>query len=139
MQKLDADPSFGKSLITAVSVIVRVVAFDYEGHGMRQPKPKSLKRDTIAERCMSALSRIVVEGDISEWPSGTTNGAGQMVGFRIQGLVDSTRCTVLTIRTVLQLRRLAWNTSRYAEQLMGLCLHQRKSIPIGAIVYELAE
>jgi pimeloyl-ACP methyl ester carboxylesterase len=42
MRQYGGDPALGQSLIQGLSDIFRVVAFDYEGHVMRTPKPETL-------------------------------------------------------------------------------------------------
>jgi pimeloyl-ACP methyl ester carboxylesterase len=42
MQKYGADPALGQNLIKGLSDVVRVVAFDYEGHLRRKPRPETL-------------------------------------------------------------------------------------------------
>jgi pimeloyl-ACP methyl ester carboxylesterase len=42
MRRWGADPALGRSLIDGMADIARVVAFDYEGHVMAKPKPKTL-------------------------------------------------------------------------------------------------
>ncbi len=42
MRQYGADPALGQNLIQGLSDIVRVVAFDYEGHLRRKPRPETL-------------------------------------------------------------------------------------------------
>ncbi|MHB1133832.1 MAG: alpha/beta fold hydrolase [Chloroflexota bacterium] len=48
MRKWGVDPALGRSLIDGLSDIFRVVAFDYEGHCLRVPKPDTLTPTNIA-------------------------------------------------------------------------------------------
>jgi alpha/beta hydrolase fold len=47
LRKYGADPVLGRSLINGVSDVFRVVAFDYEGHVLRTPKPTTLTPDNV--------------------------------------------------------------------------------------------
>jgi pimeloyl-ACP methyl ester carboxylesterase len=47
LRKYGADPVLGRSLIGGVSDVFRVVAFDYEGHVLRTPKPTTLTPDNV--------------------------------------------------------------------------------------------
>src|SRR5262249_40835325 len=47
MRQWGADPALGQSLIVGLQDIFRVVAFDYEGHLQRAPRPDSLTPDTV--------------------------------------------------------------------------------------------
>src|SRR5512134_362080 len=42
MRQYGADPALGQNLIKGLSNIVRVAAFDYEGHLRRKPRPETL-------------------------------------------------------------------------------------------------
>jgi pimeloyl-ACP methyl ester carboxylesterase len=48
MRKWGVDPALGRSLIDGLSDVFRVVAFDYEGHCLRVPKPDTLTPANIA-------------------------------------------------------------------------------------------
>ena len=48
MRRWGADPALGRSLISGLEDIVRVVAFDYEGHLLENPKPDSLTPDNVS-------------------------------------------------------------------------------------------
>jgi len=48
MRRWGADPALGRSLIRGLSDAFRVVAFDYEGHVMAEPKPDMLTPDNVA-------------------------------------------------------------------------------------------
>lgn len=47
LRKYGADPVLGRTLITGLSDLFRVVAFDYEGHVLRTPKPKTLTPENV--------------------------------------------------------------------------------------------
>jgi pimeloyl-ACP methyl ester carboxylesterase len=47
MRQWGADPALGHSLISGLSDVVRVVAFDYEGVCLRLPKPDTLTPDNV--------------------------------------------------------------------------------------------
>lgn len=90
--------------------IFRVVAFDYDGHVMRQPKPKTLTLNTVSDRYLGTLSGLLATDVSSGRLKGMVNGAGQMVGIGIQGLVDG------ATRVVLQLFRLAGKPRGHSER-----------------------
>ena len=48
MRNWGADPSLGRSLIDGLSDALRVVAFDYEGHVLKVPKPDTLTPGNVA-------------------------------------------------------------------------------------------
>jgi pimeloyl-ACP methyl ester carboxylesterase len=48
MRKWGADPALGQSLMAGLSDVCRVVAFDYEGHVLANPKPDTLTPANIA-------------------------------------------------------------------------------------------
>jgi pimeloyl-ACP methyl ester carboxylesterase len=48
MRRWGADPALGRSLIDGLGDAFRVVAFDYEGHLLRVPKPDTLTPDNVA-------------------------------------------------------------------------------------------
>jgi pimeloyl-ACP methyl ester carboxylesterase len=48
MRRWGADPALGRSLIDRLGDAFRVVAFDYEGHLLRMPKPDTLTPDNVA-------------------------------------------------------------------------------------------
>jgi pimeloyl-ACP methyl ester carboxylesterase len=48
MRRWGADPALGRSLIDGLSDAFRVVAFDYEGHVLRVPKPDTLTPANVA-------------------------------------------------------------------------------------------
>jgi pimeloyl-ACP methyl ester carboxylesterase len=49
MQQYGADPVLGQNLIKGLSDVVRVVAFDYEGHLRRTPRPDALTPDNVVQ------------------------------------------------------------------------------------------
>jgi pimeloyl-ACP methyl ester carboxylesterase len=48
MRKWGADPALGRTLIDGLRSDFRVVAFDYEGHVLRTPRPQTLTPEVIA-------------------------------------------------------------------------------------------
>src|SRR5690242_17921022 len=48
LRKWGADPALGRTLVDGLSDRFRVVAFDYEGHCLRVPKPATLTPDNVA-------------------------------------------------------------------------------------------
>ena len=48
MRQYGVDPALGRSLINGLSDAFRVIAFDYEGHVLRVPKPHTLTPDNTA-------------------------------------------------------------------------------------------
>src|SRR5919201_3861620 len=48
MRRWGNDPALGRSLIDGLADAFRVVAFDYEGHVLRVPKPDTLTPDNLA-------------------------------------------------------------------------------------------
>jgi pimeloyl-ACP methyl ester carboxylesterase len=48
MRRWGADPALGRSLIDRLGDAFRVVAFDYEGHLLRMPRPDTLTPDNVA-------------------------------------------------------------------------------------------
>ncbi|XID91951.1 alpha/beta fold hydrolase [Paenibacillaceae bacterium WGS1546] len=49
MRKWGADPALGRTLIDGLCDRYRVVAFDYEGHVLRSPKPDTLTPDNVVQ------------------------------------------------------------------------------------------
>jgi pimeloyl-ACP methyl ester carboxylesterase len=47
LRRYGADPRLGRSLIDGLRDVARVVAFDYEGHVLTQPKPETLTPDNV--------------------------------------------------------------------------------------------
>jgi pimeloyl-ACP methyl ester carboxylesterase len=47
MRKWGADPELGRSLVDGLADVVRVVAFDYEGQVLANPKPETLTADNV--------------------------------------------------------------------------------------------
>ena len=67
MRKWGADPSLGRSLIDGLSDSFRVVAFDYEGHVLKVPKPDTLTpgnvvRDLLAVADAAGADRFAYYG-----------------------------------------------------------------------------
>ncbi|MFI2213231.1 alpha/beta fold hydrolase [Streptomyces sp. NPDC020141] len=48
LRKWGVDPALGRTLIDGLGDAFRVIAFDYEGHLMRTPRPDTLTPDSIA-------------------------------------------------------------------------------------------
>jgi pimeloyl-ACP methyl ester carboxylesterase len=48
MRRWGVDPALGRSLVDGLSDVFRVVAFDYQGHLMRRPRPSALTPDAVA-------------------------------------------------------------------------------------------
>ncbi|MEW5849628.1 MAG: alpha/beta hydrolase [Myxococcota bacterium] len=53
MRKYGADPALGRSLIDGLRDICRVIAFDYEGHVLKTPKPTTLTPDNVVADFLS--------------------------------------------------------------------------------------
>ncbi|MDF2650954.1 MAG: alpha/beta hydrolase [Paenibacillus sp.] len=53
LRKWGVDPALGKSLIDGLSEKYRVIAFDYEGHVLSNPKPHTLTPNNIASDFMA--------------------------------------------------------------------------------------
>ncbi len=49
MRQYGADPALGQNLIAGLSDLVRVIAFDYEGHLRRKPRPETLTPANIVK------------------------------------------------------------------------------------------
>ena len=67
MRKWGADPSLGRSLIDGLSDSFQVVAFDYEGHVLKVPKPDTLTpgnvvRDLLAVADAAGADRFAYYG-----------------------------------------------------------------------------
>ncbi|MFI6173962.1 alpha/beta fold hydrolase [Nonomuraea sp. NPDC051191] len=58
MRKWGADPALGRSLIDGLSDGFRVVAFDYEGHVLVNPKPDTLTPDNVAADFLSVADAV---------------------------------------------------------------------------------
>lgn len=61
MRKYGADPALGQSLIKGLSDIFRVVAFDYEGLVLRDPKPDTLTPDNVTEDILAVADAAGVD------------------------------------------------------------------------------
>jgi pimeloyl-ACP methyl ester carboxylesterase len=48
IRQYGVDPALGRNLIDGLSDVFRVIAFDYEGHVLRHPKPLTLTPDALA-------------------------------------------------------------------------------------------
>lgn len=49
MRQYGNDPALGQNLIRGLSDVLRVVAFDYEGHVLRVPKPHTLTPENVVQ------------------------------------------------------------------------------------------
>jgi pimeloyl-ACP methyl ester carboxylesterase len=58
MRKWGADPALGRSLIEGLSDASRVVAFDYEGHVLRVPKPDTLTPANVASDLLAVANAV---------------------------------------------------------------------------------
>ena len=58
MRQWGADPALGHSLITGLSDLFRVVAFDYEGQCLRLPKPHTLTSDNVASDLLAIADAV---------------------------------------------------------------------------------
>jgi pimeloyl-ACP methyl ester carboxylesterase len=61
MRAYGADPALGQNLIQELSDQFRVVAFDYEGHVLRVPKPQTLTPDNVVRDILAVA--YMVEAD----------------------------------------------------------------------------
>ncbi len=67
MRQYGADPALGRSLIDGLSSVARVIAFDYEGHLWRTPRPETLTpapivRDFLAVADATGTERFAYYG-----------------------------------------------------------------------------
>lgn len=67
MRKWGADPALGRNLIDGLSDVLRVVAFDYEGHVLQTPKadtltPANVARDIMAVADAAGADRFAYYG-----------------------------------------------------------------------------
>ncbi|MET0135700.1 MAG: alpha/beta hydrolase [Kibdelosporangium sp.] len=69
MRQWGADPALGQSLINGLSDAFQVVAFDYEGHVLANPKPDSLTPANIAADLLAIAD--VAGPEHREGPEGT--------------------------------------------------------------------
>jgi pimeloyl-ACP methyl ester carboxylesterase len=58
MRQFDADPALGLNLIKGLSDAFRVVAFDYEGHVFRAPKPETLTPVNVATDVLAVADAV---------------------------------------------------------------------------------
>src|SRR5262249_699216 len=61
MRKYGADPALGQALIRGLSEFFRVVAFDYEGNAMNEPKPQTLTPDNVAKDILAVADAAHVD------------------------------------------------------------------------------
>lgn len=57
-----SDPALGQSLIGGLSDLVRVVAFDYEGHLRKNPRPRSLTPAGVVHDLLAIADAVGAEG-----------------------------------------------------------------------------
>ena len=58
MRAWGVDPALGRHLIDSLSDVFRVVAFDYEGHVLAEPKPDTLTPATIAADVLAVADAV---------------------------------------------------------------------------------
>jgi pimeloyl-ACP methyl ester carboxylesterase len=58
MRQWGVDPALGRSLIDGLSDAFRVVAFDYEGHVLAEPKPDTLTPANIAADLLAVADSV---------------------------------------------------------------------------------
>lgn len=61
MRKWGADPALGQSLIEGLRDFVTVVAFDYEGHVLANPKPDTLNSSTISSDMLAVADAAAAD------------------------------------------------------------------------------
>lgn len=61
MRLWGVDPALGRSLIDGLADRFRVVAFDYEGHVIANPKPDTLTPDKVAEDLLAVADKAGAE------------------------------------------------------------------------------
>ena len=58
MRAWGADPALGRSLMEGLGDLVRVAAFDYEGHVLTHPKPATLTPDNISADLLAVADAV---------------------------------------------------------------------------------
>jgi len=58
MRAWGADPALGRSLMEGLGDLVRVAAFDYEGHVLAHPKPATLTPDNISADLLAVADAV---------------------------------------------------------------------------------
>ncbi|GAA0709198.1 alpha/beta hydrolase [Dactylosporangium roseum] len=58
LREWGADPALGRALVDGLSDRFRVVAFDYEGHCLRVPKPATLTPDNVAADLLAVADAV---------------------------------------------------------------------------------
>jgi len=58
MRQYGADPALGQSLIKGLSDAFRVIAFDYEGHVLRTPKPDTLTPSNVVMDLLAVADAV---------------------------------------------------------------------------------
>jgi pimeloyl-ACP methyl ester carboxylesterase len=61
MRRWGADPALGRTLIDGLCDGFEVVAFDYEGHVLREPKPDTLTPDNIVSDLLAVADAVGAE------------------------------------------------------------------------------
>jgi pimeloyl-ACP methyl ester carboxylesterase len=61
LRQYGADPALGQNLINGLSDRVRVVAFDYEGHLWRNPRPDTLTPDAVVRDFLAIADAVQAE------------------------------------------------------------------------------
>jgi pimeloyl-ACP methyl ester carboxylesterase len=61
MRQFGADPALGRRLVDGLSAVATVVAFDYEGQCLANPKPATLTPDAIAADVLAVADAAGVE------------------------------------------------------------------------------
>ena len=61
MRKWGVDPALGRNLVAGLGDAFRVVAFDYEGHLLRAPKPDTLTPTTIASDLLAVADAVAAD------------------------------------------------------------------------------
>src|SRR5829696_4824800 len=61
MRQFGADPALGRRLVDGLSAVARVVAFDYEGQCLANPKPETLTPDAVAADILAVADAAGVE------------------------------------------------------------------------------
>jgi pimeloyl-ACP methyl ester carboxylesterase len=61
LRQYGADPSLGHTLLTSLADVARVVAFDYEGHCLANPRPETLTPDAVAADALAVADAVGAE------------------------------------------------------------------------------
>jgi pimeloyl-ACP methyl ester carboxylesterase len=90
LRKYGADPALGQSLIKGLSDVFRVIAFDYEGHVFRTPKPLTLTPTNV-------ISDLLSIADAAQADSFAYYGYSWLAMIGIQLAIHSKRLSALMI------------------------------------------